>query len=69
MNISKHILLQAARAYPRPAAPVPDGWRYDDEVGAWMSPNTGTFMVQDLTSPRCGTKKNDLETGEDAKGQ
>jgi hypothetical protein len=49
--------------------PSPAGWVYDMKVGAWTNPSKGAFMVHDPTSPRCGTKKNDLETGEDAKGQ
>ena len=69
MNISEHILLTSAHAYPRRVAAVPDGWLYDTKAGAWKNPETGVFMVHDPNSPRCETKKNDLETGEDAKGQ
>jgi hypothetical protein len=69
MKILKHILLQSARAYPRSGALSPDGWRYDTKVGAWISPITGRFMVHEPTSSGCGTKKADLETGEDAKGE
>jgi len=69
MNLFNHVLLQFARMHPRSGAPAPDGWHYDPQVGAWTSLSTGKFMVHDPTASGYGTKKNDLETGEDAKGQ
>jgi len=70
MNAREHILTRLTVAHPlRQAPPMPDGWEFDSQVGAWTDPHTGRFMVHDVDSPNCGTKKNDLETGEDAKGQ
>jgi hypothetical protein len=69
LKLLKHILLQAAKVHPRCGAPAPDGWHYEAQVGAWTCPTTGKFMVHDPTTSGYGTKKADLETGEDAKGQ
>jgi len=70
VKANEHILVRSAQAHVLPMEqPSPAGWVYDMKVGAWTNPSKGAFMVHDPTSPRCGTKKNDLETGEDAKGQ
>ena len=48
---------------------APDS-EYDESVGAWRQLSTGRPFVKSLAARILqGTKKNDLETGEDQKGQ
>ena len=66
----EHPLLARAKRYPRRDVHMaPPGCSYDDEVGAWRRIDTGELWVE--TSSRVGpqTKKNDIETGEDQKGE
>ena len=76
----RHILLERAFNFPIVRAPAdsqyPD-WRYDRRVGAWVSATTGDLMVATnpkpssppTPRPRPVSKKADLETGEDMKGE
>lgn len=52
---------------------TPNGCRYDFANGGWMRKegNTEVFLVKscDPNKPLAGTKKADLETGEDQKGE
>ena len=64
-----HLLLSTVRrcqildALPSPA----DAW-YSLTEGAWMSQDTGGWLVTTPDMPRLATKKADIETGEDQKG-
>jgi hypothetical protein len=67
---NEHPLLQRAHKYPRREVDLsPAGCLYDDAVGAWRVIETGELWVE--TPGRRGphTKKNDIETGEDQKGE
>nr|VFJ49956.1 MAG: hypothetical protein BECKDK2373B_GA0170837_102644 [Candidatus Kentron sp. DK] len=67
---SIHPLLQRARTYPRSNIDLsPPGCEYDDAVGAWRIMETGQLWAE--TPERVGpaTKKFDIETGEDQKGE
>jgi len=70
----KHILLEKAYIYPSNRdSMTPDGCHYDFANGGWMRREGGTeiFLVKscDPNKPLAGTKKADLETGEDQKGE
>lgn len=62
-----HILLsRAARSPARDETPMPEGARYDVSSGLWEGDN-GPLAYDPLTETK--TKKMDIETGEDQKGQ
>jgi hypothetical protein len=66
----EHPLLQRAHRYPRRRRDLsPAGCMYDDDVGAWRVIETGELWAE--TPGRRGpqTKKHDIETGEDQKGE
>lgn len=46
-------------------------FKYDAKLGAWISELDGSVMVKgsDVRRPSPGTKKCDVETGEDMKGE
>ena len=65
-----HPLLERAQKYPRREIDLaPAGCSYDGAVGAWRVIETGELWVEtpDRVGPR--TKKYDIETGEDQKGE
>lgn len=67
---NKHPLLERAQRYPYKNIDLsPANCRYDVEVGAWRLKSTGQLWVEvpGRVGPR--TKKNDIETGEDQKGE
>jgi hypothetical protein len=70
MTEKLHILLKHARSYEvRPAALAPEGCYYDYEVGAWLVEDTNQLFVDTPARSRPQTKKEDIETGEDQKGE
>lgn len=67
---NEHPLLERARKYTRGEVNLaPTGCSYDAAIGAWRIDETGELWVEspDRKGPR--TKKNDVETGEDQKGE
>ena len=65
----KHILLNDAQALtPRLTVLPPDDFMYDLLKGYWESSN-GTLLMDDERFPSVGSKKFDVETGEDKKGR
>lgn len=70
MPTHTHILLQTARSVRRREVPVhPPGCTYDPIVGAWLVDGSATLLVETPGRSLPGTKKNDIETGEDQKGE
>jgi len=66
----KHILLQKALKYKkRKEIETPKGFSFDSLLGAWISSVDKTFLVEAKDFKAFGTKKEDVETGEDQKGQ
>lgn len=67
-----HFLVQKAVFLSSQATAMlpPVDSQYDDVVGAWRLESDGQIVVAS-TQPGMfpGTKKNDIETGEDQKGQ
>jgi hypothetical protein len=66
--MSKHILLELATRKPFcQLPPMPDGALYESEAGCWTV--KGNPLVKLSTFQSQQTKKCDLETGEDMKGE
>lgn len=69
---AKNLLVSKAKlfSYREPLEDI-EGCHYDKIVGAWIINATNEFLVksQDPEKPRPGTKKEDIETGEDRKGE
>lgn len=66
----KHILLQKALTYKkREKMSEPVGYEFDCFFGAWISISDKSLLVNSKDFPGRGTKKCDVETGEDMKGQ
>jgi hypothetical protein len=63
-----HILLSTATRKPFQKEPtLPAGAQYDIAAGCWMLEGSPLVSSDALGAP--STKKNDLETGEDQKGE
>ena len=67
---SQHPLIQRAQKYLRNEVDLaPVGCSYDDTAGAWRVKETGQLWVETPHHQGPRTKKNDIETGEDQKGE
>jgi hypothetical protein len=65
----EHILLKNSFNYKkRQSLITPEGFRYDRNIGAWVSTLNKALLVKNINFPSIGTKKEDIETGEDQKG-
>jgi hypothetical protein len=65
-----HPLIQRAQRYARTERDLaPAGCSYDDYLGAWRVIETGQLWVETPGRQGPRTKKNDIETGEDQKGE
>lgn len=70
MGNKNHILLRYATSYEKSEISlVPEGCHYNFEVGAWIVSDTGKLLVDSPGRPKPQTKKHDIETGEDQKGE
>lgn len=66
----KHILLQKALKYKRrKEIEDPQGFSFDSLVGAWINNTDKTYLIQAKGFKALATKKEDIETGEDKKGE
>ena len=66
----KHILLHNSFVYKKiNKIEPPIGFKYDKKIGAWIGSDNGHLLVKDVNFPSISTKKLDVETGEDNKGQ
>ena len=67
---SQHPLLQRAKKYPRHEVNLaPPGCTYDATVGAWRHIESDQLWVDTPHRDGPKTKKQDIETGEDQKGE
>lgn len=65
----EHILLENAFIYDLPQNdPDMTGFSFDNVKGFWIN-NNGQACIQDATFSAPRTKKADIETGEDKKGE
>jgi len=71
MESKKHILLKYATTYdiPRNISLAPENCHYDRKIGAWVVSESGVLLVNSPDKPKPVTKKADIETGEDQKGE
>ncbi|MTV47890.1 hypothetical protein GJ688_02690 [Heliobacillus mobilis] len=75
MSVARnHLLLDKAfKFHEKKGARDPQGCTYDFSKGAWMKEENGLLITlvrsQDPNKPIAGTKKADVETGEDQKGE
>ncbi len=68
----KHILLKYLVEFTRNRLDNPEGFKYDSTEGMWVDElDVQHVLVKSVGpgKPIRGTKKNDVETGEDMKGQ
>lgn len=67
---TEHPLLERAKKYPRQDVNLaPAGCLYDYDIGAWRLIDTGELWVETPNHIGPKTKKCDIETGEDQKGE
>jgi len=65
----KHLLLEKAFVYEAPRKkPELNGYTLIDELGYWIDEDNIPYVL-DLRRPKPQTKKADVETGEDQKGE
>ena len=65
-----HILLEKAYVYDdEPMNIKPEGCSYDRSRGLWIIDSTGEIMMTGKCSQKMQSKKCDVETGEDQKGE
>lgn len=68
----ENLLVKSVKFFGIPGnAPGLSGFNYNASLGAWISNEDGSVMVKgsDKRRPHPGTKKCDVETGEDMKGE
>ena len=68
--MTEHVLMTYAvrKPYGRTGA-VPDGAEYDATKGYWVKSGIPLVKSQEFTEAGWFTKKHDIETGEDQKGE
>lgn len=66
----KHILFQKALSYKRRKEVVlPENYEYNYTLGAWINTIDNSLLISSQNFKASATKKFDIETGEDHKGQ
>lgn len=66
----EHILLKMLHIYSvPPQRDVLDNFEYSEACGYWKNKITGNPLMLDPSTDRPRTKKEDVETGEDKKGE
>ncbi|MFT9497537.1 hypothetical protein [Anaerosolibacter sp.] len=68
--MKEHILKEKAFTYDLPRTlPTMEGYEFNDEKGYWVNQTNSQPCIEDplFAAPR--TKKADIETGEDRKGE
>ena len=69
-TMKAHLLLEKAFRYSEPPIePVPENCTYQMKRGYWTDNATGKAMMLGNNPSRPQTKKADIETGEDQKGE
>lgn len=68
--MKQHIILERAYVYDNPRhESVPEGCTYDRKCGLWRVNETNEVMMTSDIAEKPETKKCDVETGEDQKGE
>jgi len=66
---SKHILIEKAFIYKNKPQNIDESYIYDNLLGYWVKKDDGKPAVYDPKFSGPKTKKADIETGEDQKGE
>lgn len=69
--MNEHILLEKIVVYEKCELKDPENCEYDEKQGLWLWGPNKEILVKS-NNPNCptrGTKKKDIETGEDLKGE
>lgn len=70
MSVSDHVVIKQIITFPIPASPmIPGGFTYSFVDGMWVDSETNQPLVQTAHMRDPESKKNDVETGEDQKGE
>ncbi|CVK32439.1 conserved protein of unknown function [Methanoculleus bourgensis] len=68
--MNEHILLNKAFRYSEPATKtIPQDCTFQEKQGYWTKNSTGEVMILSDDPCHLVTKKADIETGEDLKGE
>jgi len=68
--MSEHFLLKKAKRYEvKSQLTDTKSYSFLNKSGYWVRNTTGEPMMIQNNPPKCGTKKEDVETGEDQKGE
>lgn len=68
--MKNHIIIENAKKYNASTQPLTaSGCTYDAKKGYWIEDSSNIAMMKSNTSNRPTTKKEDIETGEDQKGE
>ena len=68
--MKQHILLEKAYCYPEPTQILPpQDCTFAEKSGYWVNNSTGEIMMLSNDPRRPQSKKADIETGEDQKGE
>ncbi len=68
--MKEHIILEKAKRYNTSDENVtPSGCTYQSQEGFWVDDTTGEAMMKSNNSQKPTSKKCDIETGEDQKGE
>ncbi len=65
----QHMLIEKAFRYPNKQIQVPTDCDYDVINGYWLIKSTNELLIASELATCLGTKKEDIETGEDQKGE
>lgn len=66
----EHIIISNLTKFKRKKLNSPEGYNFDRKLGAWISnEDRNEILVKAKDRPIRGTKKNDIETGEDLKSE
>ena len=64
-----HIILENSKIYSNRDKKMHEGYRYNAYVGYWVSNITNEPLIMNEKMELLATKKEDIETGEDQKGE
>ncbi len=68
--MKQHILLEKSYCYPESSGfSMPTNFTFSEQHGYWKDNATGEIMMLSDNKRRPQTKKEDIETGEDQKGE
>lgn len=68
--MKEHLLVEKAKRYEtKSQLQTPENCTFQGHSGYWINNATGKPMMLGNNPQKCGTKKEDVETGEDQKGE